>query len=620
MTRRLLVLGSWGTESPRNRVLSLGLERLGVESREIPLSGRLWDRTRTLTALSDDLLDWADLVFLPKVAQHNAAAAGWRLRRAHRPLVADYFASLHLSEIVDRQSAPRFSSRALRTRLLDATLARCADHYIVDTAAHRDLLAERYGLSPQRATVIPVGAETVSCPPMRPRGAKDFLRVLYVGHYIPLHGVPVILEAARKLRHERVLFTLIGDGQARAAAESFVATHSMENVRFLPAVPYQELTEYLDRADVVLGIFDDGVKARAVIPKKAYLALASTRCLVTGDTPGAREWLRSGDSALLVHPADPGALAEALVSLRDASRMAMRMAENGHRLHLAQFTPERIAARFLSLPAWRVSKEDASSPAARQAGTAELARLVEVERIHVAYERRARRSLDVRYQSLMPAVILERQQMERGLARALAREGIESLSDLRILDVGSGGGRLLLQLLALGARASNLCGVDLQMSRLREGRTRCPSLTLIAGDGRRLPFAEATFDLTLQCTMLSSVLDDSVRLDLARDMERVTRPGGCIVWYDMRMTRPDNPDVRPVGVSEAKRFHPRATVTSRVATLNPLLARRAAPVSWLLAEILGAVPWLCGHRITVIRLPGLGAAQIDAPGQDRRAA
>jgi glycosyltransferase involved in cell wall biosynthesis/SAM-dependent methyltransferase len=620
MTRRLLVLGSWGTVSPRNRVLSLGLKRLGVESCEIPLSGRLWDRARTLTALSDDLLEWADLVFLPKVAQHNAAAAGWRLRRAQRPLVADYFASLHLSEIVDRRSAPRFSPRAVRARLLDAALARCADHFIVDTAAHRDLLAERYGLSPRLATVIPVGAETVACPPMRPRGPKDFLRVLYVGHYIPLHGVPVILEAARMLRHERVLFTLIGAGQAQAAAESFAVSHGLENLRFLPVISRPALTEYLDRADVVLGIFDDGAKARAVIPKKAYLALASTRCLVTGDTPGAREWLRSGESALLVPPADPGALAEALVSLRDASRMAMRMAENGHRLHLAQFTPERIAARFLHLPAWRESEVIAPSATVQVAAPVETARLAEVERIHVAYERRARRSLGVRYRPLRPAVLLERQQMERGLVRALAREGIESLSDLRILDVGSGGGRLLLQFLALGASASNLCGVDLQMNRLQEGRTRCPSLALLAGDGRRLPFADATFDLTLQCTMLSSVLDDAVRLDLARDMERVTRPGGSIVWYDMRMTRPDNPDVRPVGVREAKRFHPCATVSSRVVTLNPLLSRRAAPTSWLLAEILGAVPWLCGHRITVIRLPGAVASRSDAALHDRRAA
>jgi SAM-dependent methyltransferase len=158
------------------------------------------------------------------------------------------------------------------------------------------------------------------------------------------------------------------------------------------------------------------------------------------------------------------------------------------------------------------------------------------------------------------------------------------------------------------------------MGRLRKGRERCPSLSLVAGDGRRLPFGAATFDLTLQCTMLSSVLDDGIRLDVAKDMERVTRPGGCIIWYDMRMTRPDNRDVRPVGPNQAKLLYPRARVTSRVVTLNPLLSRVTSPASWLLAEILGAVPWLCGHRLTVIRLPGSDAVLGGAAVQDRRAA
>jgi glycosyltransferase involved in cell wall biosynthesis len=363
----MLVLGTMDTASPRNRVLSIGLGRAGVESREVALAGRVWSRARTLVALPDELLDWADLAFLPKVAQNDAAAASWRLRRARRPLVADYFASLHLTEILDRRSAPRFSPRALRTWFLDATLARSADHFIVDTAAHRDLLAERYGLPPEHATVIPVGAESVPCLPMRTRNATDPLQVLYVGHYIPLQGVPVILEAARMLREERVLFTLIGAGQGRMFAEEFVASHGLRNVRFLPVVRYQDLGPHLDRTDVVLGIFDDGLKARVVIPKKAYLALASARCLVTGDTPGAREWLRSGENALLVPPADHRALAKALVILREAPEMAVQMAGNGHRLHLAQFTPECIAARFLQLPTWRIPEAGSSQsdPASR---------------------------------------------------------------------------------------------------------------------------------------------------------------------------------------------------------------------------------------------------------------
>ncbi len=292
--------------------------------------------------------------------------------------------------------------------------------------------------------------------------------MLYVGHYIPLHGVPVILEAARKLRHERVLFTLIGAGQARSrrrvvrrvlTVSTTCGSYPPFRIRISPST--------LDRADVVLGIFDDGVKARAVIPKKAYLALASTRCLVTGDTPGAREWLRSGENALLVPPADPGALAEALVSLRDASRMAMRMAANG-----TSPPPRPIHAGTHCCAIPRICPHGGRRKRMRRRRPSgkpdprKVARLVEVERIHVAYERRARRSLDVRYQSLRPAAILERQQMERGLVRALAHEGIESLSDLRILDVGQRRGT---------SPASTPCARGARLQPLRRGPADGPS-------------------------------------------------------------------------------------------------------------------------------------------------
>ena len=71
----------------------------------------------------------------------------------------------------------------------------------------------------------------------------------------------------------------------------------------------------------------------------------------------------------------------------------------------------------------------------------------------------------------------------------------------------------------------------------------------------------------------------------------------------MRITRPDNHEVRPVGVREARKLYPDAEVRSRIVTLNPVLARRTAPVSWPLAELLGAIPLLCGHRLTLIRVP-----------------
>ncbi len=55
-------------------------------------------------------------------------------------------------------------------------------------------------------------------------------------------------------------------------------------------------------AGVVLGSFHE---SRGIAPS-VFAALATGAPVITGDTEGARELLRDGESALLVPPEDPG--------------------------------------------------------------------------------------------------------------------------------------------------------------------------------------------------------------------------------------------------------------------------------------------------------------------------
>jgi SAM-dependent methyltransferase len=216
---------------------------------------------------------------------------------------------------------------------------------------------------------------------------------------------------------------------------------------------------------------------------------------------------------------------------------------------------------------------------------------------------------DPRYHPLTPSFLFERQQLERGLCRDLARAGWVDLSGARILDLGTGSGIWLVRLMSLGARPDRLFGVDLLALRLAAGKRVHPGLGLLRADGVRLPFPDGTFDLTFQCTMLSGILEEETRARVIREMARVTRPGGTLFWYDMRVRRPDNRRVRPVGPREARRFLPGATVTSRPVTLNPVLARLLVPRAWPVADLLGGLPPFCGHRLTTIELPGGDGAE-----------
>jgi SAM-dependent methyltransferase len=56
----------------------------------------------------------------------------------------------------------------------------------------------------------------------------------------------------------------------------------------------------------------------------------------------------------------------------------------------------------------------------------------------------------------------------------------------------------------------------------------------VQGDAAQLPYADESFDLVMQFMCLSSVLDSLMREQIADEMWRVLRPGGSILFYDLR--------------------------------------------------------------------------------------
>ena len=224
----------------------------------------------------------------------------------------------------------------------------------------------------------------------------------------------------------------------------------------------------------------------------------------------------------------------------------------------------------------------------------------EERRLRRAYE--ARRGLEPRYSWVSPGHQLIMQSAERGLLGAMRRAEITSLGDARILEIGCGMGYWLRALLQWGAEPEHLVGVDLLAGRIAEARQRAANaVRLIVGSGARLPLRDASFDLVLQSTVFTSILDDRTRRLVAAEMLRVLRPTGAILWYDFFLNNPRNPDVRGVTKRELRRLFGGCRIQVRRTTLAPPLARAIAPRSWSLASALAEIPLLCSHLVGTIR-------------------
>jgi SAM-dependent methyltransferase len=248
-----------------------------------------------------------------------------------------------------------------------------------------------------------------------------------------------------------------------------------------------------------------------------------------------------------------------------------------------------------------------TSPVARDG---DLLGAEERERVSTAYARYEEAGAAARYSRFDPAHLFILQECERRMLRALRRAGRTSLHDARILEVGCGTGQWLRQLVAWGAQPANLAGVDLLERRIDDARRLCPAgVTLHAGSAGALAHDDASFDVVLQVTLFTSVLDAAERARIAREMVRVTRPGGTILWYDFHVNNPRNPDVRGVGAAEVRALFPGCAVRLERITLAPPIARRVVPRSWLAAALLARVPLLCSHLLGVITPSTAGAAR-----------
>ena len=223
----------------------------------------------------------------------------------------------------------------------------------------------------------------------------------------------------------------------------------------------------------------------------------------------------------------------------------------------------------------------------------------EPERIREAYARRAQRGLDNRYSLADPANLYLFQRRERALLGLLRRRGLLPLADTKIIDVGCGTGELLASFVRYGASPNDLAGVDLLEERIATACGRYPSIDFRAGDAQRLPFDDESFDIALQFTLLSSVLDEEVRRNIAAETLRVLRPGGIIVWYDF-IWNPANRDTRGIALGELRELYRGCPIDARRVTLAPPISRRLAPFSWTLCRLLEAAPFLCSHYLAAV--------------------
>lgn len=222
----------------------------------------------------------------------------------------------------------------------------------------------------------------------------------------------------------------------------------------------------------------------------------------------------------------------------------------------------------------------------------------EESRIREVY---SKRSPNGRYTFFNSGHLFMLQERERVFLDILQAVNINELNQKTILDIGCGTGHWVRDFIKWGASPEKVCGIDLLPDRVVRARQLCPSaVQLQCKKAEDLDFPDKYFDIVLQATVFSSILNWNLKQEIAQQMLRVVKNDGVIVWYDFHVNNPWNPDVRGVKKKEIAKLFPGCQVKLHRITLFPHAVRLFARYSWMSCYFLEKLKIFNTHYLGII--------------------
>lgn len=172
-------------------------------------------------------------------------------------------------------------------------------------------------------------------------------RILYAGNLGRAHPIATIVDAAEILARDYpdIEFVFVGDGKGQEALLQERAARGLENIRFLPYQPVDQLRGLMESGDVhLISMADDA--AGLLVPSKLYTALAVRRpCIFIGPSycEAARVITDFKAGAVIPH-SEPEMLVQVILGFRNHSETWFAAHEGSSKAGRIFVPDEAIAA------------------------------------------------------------------------------------------------------------------------------------------------------------------------------------------------------------------------------------------------------------------------------------
>jgi glycosyltransferase involved in cell wall biosynthesis len=268
---------------------------------------------------------------------------------SRKPILFDLYITTFGTMVDDRQIARANSPLGRLFWLLDRISMALANSILIETRDHIKGYAKTFRIPERKFRQVFLALDPkVVRPKSNNRESGKFL-VHFHGEYAPFHGVRYILKSAHLLRHEDVEFQIIGKGITWEADMRLARELNLKNCRFIDRVPYEQLADYMSKAQACLGIFGDNPRTMRVLTNKVVEALAVGRPLITARNNSVQELVKDGVSAILIRSGNPDAIATAIRRLMHDAKLRDKIGRAGYEAFIQNCTLSVFSNRLKSI-------------------------------------------------------------------------------------------------------------------------------------------------------------------------------------------------------------------------------------------------------------------------------
>ncbi|MFH1979965.1 MAG: glycosyltransferase [Patescibacteria group bacterium] len=257
-----------------------------------------------------------------------------------KPVIFDAFMSVYDSMVWDRKLVKLKSLKSWYFWFLDWFACKLADQILLDTNEHIQYFVETFKIPQSKFIQLFVGSDNTIIYPKKIHKKNNNFLVHFHGRCIPLQGIEYIIGAAKILKRHNIKFNIIGNSQAYQEIINLIKKLNLKNISLIDTVLYKELANYINCANISLGIFGDTNKAQRVIPNKVFEGIACAKPVITADTPAIRELFQNRENILLCKTANSQDLADKILELKNNSDLLEKIAKNGYILFKEKLTPK----------------------------------------------------------------------------------------------------------------------------------------------------------------------------------------------------------------------------------------------------------------------------------------